>query len=280
MKVLRNEAIIKCNWKNPSLPPCEPLNDDKLRELSAIIAANFGDTHVTPEKGICLVGDLEFVLIHGWQINVEVDSHIAHEQTRYLTLQADQGGGSYANVKMNTLRQFGANRTYATGGDSLDKIQEMVRQHIAKCTGVPAERIPTTLENTEGVDGFETALSIIQMSNPKANKLQRNQHDWLKNHLQYTNFLGGIQVPITFRDVPKDKASGWLRVSVSGAAEWQDLALAIMLADYPLSSIFNYEVDFEPLTKVSTDAHFLMQIMGIYTETILCTCYDSYCYDN
>ena len=96
-------------------------------------------------------------------------------------------------------------------------------------------------------------------SDPKAKLLQRRHHEWLRDYLNYTNYLGGIQVPI-IESPSHETTIGWLRVSVSGAPNgWQDLMMAIIVAELA-SEMLGFYIDFDDLSATVPEASFLIDI--------------------
>lgn len=156
-----------------------------------------------------LVCDRNYLLRRGWRIIIKISGHTDVEVM--LDLQSNHGGGSFAEVKMATLENIHTKRA-ATGGDDISYIEELINEH--------------DLQDTElGHEICETWCS---------DNLSRRHHEWLKDHLGYTNFEGAIRIPYQALSAklgePNTPQNGEIRVAFSGATQEQDVMFAMWVA--------------------------------------------------
>lgn len=227
------------------------ISEDDVNLIKSIVAAYVGDTS-EERYDEALIDDYGYLLPRGWQVNIRIQPPGSKEAFT-VTLQADNGGGSFADVKMETLLDRHANEVAATGTDSLEVVQQIASSCIAKRIPVPGKDNNTRATLAPG-------LSIITMSDPKASTLQRYQHDWLKEQAGYTNFFGAIQTTLSSLDDDCHE-SGWILVAFSGATETQDLALAIMLAE-EIATNLGMEANAHDLANCHPQLRFTLHLMN------------------
>lgn len=158
-----------------------------------------------------LVCDFRDVLPNGWRCCVEFQDNDEKVPNYQLDIESNNGGGSFAPVKMQMLRMFPT--LSATGDISLPMMTD------ALC-------------NVEGCsEGFFTKLVAMHDIN------ELTEDDWTQlKPLGITHWHGGIRIPydILYTYPVKDCAEGEtveqgvqnvlgeIRITFSGAREWQD----------------------------------------------------------
>ncbi len=153
----------------------------------------------TTERLVCRH---DYLVAKGWRAIVELE--LNEEEQASIDLQSNRGGGSFANVKMQTLKDD--EKRVATGTDNLNFIQLKVR--ASKAT----------------VASQEMAKEICGLD--AKSQLTKIHQTWMRDELGYTNFYGGVKVPFDILSarlgMPHDPDRGELRVAFSGASEEQD----------------------------------------------------------
>lgn len=150
----------------------------------------------------------DYLLPRGWKLLVEDES--AGEKLT-LELQSDSGGGSFADVKMQTLKSTPTK--CFTGGDSVE--------HIVR----------TAMANLPLPGGCLMLDEISSLT--RSSDLTRAQHEWLRDRIGYTNFYGAVRVPYekNFAAATDNRKvtdyNGQLRIAFSGASEEQDVMFAL-----------------------------------------------------
>lgn len=221
----------------------------KIDNYLSILSSMLGESNAASDERSA--HDFNYVFPEGWQVNLEVEFCNANHAFRLVT-QSDNGGGNFADAKMATLRKY---NYIATGCDKLDTIQAMARDYFNDLKDIPTSALLTA----DFVTSMQTCLDIIQVGGSEVNLLQQKHREWLRDYLNYTNDLGGIQVLIP-KSPSCEMSDGWLRVSVSGASTgWQDLALAIIIAELA-SSIFGICIDFTDISAKIPGGKFLVDI--------------------
>lgn len=157
-----------------------------------------------------------YLLPHGWRLIVKGQ---ATNETLELDLQSDKGGGSFAEVKMQTLQDEAPSKSsisrYYTGGD---------------CSGHLLQEIRNRKILAEECDMYK---QIAALDCP--GDITRLQHEWLRDVIHYTNFYGGIRVPYEKDFSAVEKAqdptdySGEICIAFSGASEEQDAMFALRI---------------------------------------------------
>lgn len=264
-----------------------PITDEQVKALLNLLDDVYGES----DPKLQAFKNFRSVFPNGGQIHLELEADGCKDIFSLETKSSVGKGGSFAGVKMSTLKGGEYSRIVATGLDTVDAVKEKVSACLT--TNRPDPPGPHILLGTYVPEGskcynfLSTGCEIINLLNRTYNLdyLERRHHDWLKEHLNYTCYLGGIQVPIVEYEVPRGEANacylggfqvpkdpnakptiekrlGWLRLAVSGAAAYQDLAIAIYIADYLIPSVFDFFADFTVLTSASTDAQFLLDYLN------------------
>lgn len=174
------------------------VTDEKLISLyEEIMAAAMNQV----EKIVC---KYRYILPRGWRCITKIDD--PRRVGVHLDLQANPGGGSFAEVKMKTLEDF---NKAATGTDNIDFIHELI--------------------GMAGQQNSELGQEILNMSSTA--ELRRAHHEWLKNELGYTDFYGAFCVPydmLSARVGSSEKYQhGSIKIAFSGASEEQDVMFAM-----------------------------------------------------
>lgn len=206
------------------------------------IHVSYPGNYFEPEKVAKLNATIEqlmsgpnygYLLPNGWRAIVRIDLPVAHNNWEMdnliLDVQADEGGGSFAKVKMDTLEQYP--KMIATGLLEFKDLSDLV------LAAVQSNRIAR--------EDMGIAADLIRYTDGTA--LSRMQHEWLRDKLDITNFMGGVRLSIYGQESVLDsddesfRKKGEIRVAVSGATEWQDTYLALVIAQWTLNT-FHYEI--------------------------------------
>ena len=165
-----------------------------------------------------LEDDFSANLANGFQSMIEIDDlHIteANNSTDFhdpkhpwksptvFTLRASSGtSGSFAEVKMKTLRAWGG---AATGQITMDELKDYLKSHPNY-----SEHYPLVKE----IMAFEDVSQLL-----------RRHHECLRDEFDITVFAGGIKVPVTgfngFR--------GEVRISFSALTAEEDVAVCVLI---------------------------------------------------
>lgn len=203
-----------------------------------------------------LTKDFKFVLPHGWRFIAKIvtntDNGTPPQQLFYLDLQADEGGGSWAEAKIQTMEQM---NLAATRPLEMQKVMNWIYD--------------ARLQNTE--HGKEICEDIVEGGILSADQLSAEAIHWLvdvKNGPGVAPNFGGLSLSTKchfFKDDDSAKLgikspqpvteTDTIYVAFSGAKAWQDLQFATCalkhiikhLDDIPDES---FEPDFEPLKKI------------------------------
>ncbi len=152
-----------------------------------------------------------YLLPRGWRLIIE---HESGDERLVLDLQSDKGGGSFAKVKMRTLKEM-TPKKYATGGDDLEYILQTIRS-----------RLPLA----EECEMYQEICALAEAGN-----LTRKQHEWLRDIVGYTNFCGAVRIPyernfeIIKKATSEEDYTGELRIAFSGASEEQDVMFTLRI---------------------------------------------------
>jgi len=142
-----------------------------------------------------------YLLPRGWRAIIEMQATNELSPYYLLDVQADEGGGSYAEAKMNTLKTFSDLR--ATGEATMNHVNSFVHDLPAFTEGLPE--------------------TIDELTKPQLEQLRDNG---------ITPYHGGICIP--YRELVVNKLdiseeSGKICVAFSGASEEQDVFFALSL---------------------------------------------------
>lgn len=197
------------------------ISDQTVEILAAIMNRMEVTTH-----------DYEYLLPRGWRLIAELDYF--DQKTAKLDIQADKGGGSFAEVKMKTLKDSSSKRP-ATGTDDISFIEELIVM--------------------EGLRETEVGAEICELMDAK--HLTRLHHEWLRDKLGYTNFYGAIRIP--FRAItiyPNMVDKNEIRFAFSGGTEEQDIMFAVWaLSEFQRKVVesfreFHFTFDLDALKKI------------------------------
>ncbi len=154
----------------------------------------------------------DYLLPGGWKFILHVSSDTIGTDDFKITMQSSKGGGSFADVKMKTLEKYGPR--YATGGDSLGYICRLLQTYGS----FEDETIPEQIRKLE-----------------RASDMTREQHEWLRDNLGYTNLEGAFAVPYQYAERKMNsyvEKTGSMRLAFSGANAEQDIMFcAIVLRE-------------------------------------------------
>lgn len=169
-----------------------------------------------------LTREHEYLVQNGWRtIVLERDSAGQYSPRMLLDLQADQGGGNYAEAKIKTLEQFPVDMaTRPIGGEKL------------------ADRVARVLEATNKHDvlakpSVDLMLGTIR-SHEDPSMVPENIWEWLRDICGLAPCYGGIRVPyralglvsrVEGTETSEDK--GELLIAFSGASQEQDVMFAV-----------------------------------------------------
>lgn len=172
-------------------------NEKLISSYEEIMAAAMAQV----EDSVCRY---RYLLPRGWRCIAKIKG--ADRTVAHLDLQSNQGGGSFAEVKMQTLEDWGV---AATGCHDLQFIQRLIQ-------GSPYEKM-------------ERGQEILKMSSLE--EMRKIHHEWLREKLGYTNYYGGINVPydelsakVNSADQPE---TGFIQIAFSGASQEQDTMFAV-----------------------------------------------------
>ena len=159
-----------------------------------------------------------YALGDGWRAIIELQTVGDAEPFFVIDAAANElGGGDFAETKMQTLKMFPA--MAATGLDTPEEFAKRLR-----CELSPLEE--------EGLDAFAALTEDIR-------GFARNEHMFgefnkiLRDRLGLTTYRGAIRAPsrvtCTDENGQLKQYYGEIRVSFSGAKEWQDMFMACQL---------------------------------------------------
>lgn len=157
-----------------------------------------------------------YLVPRGWKFILHASLDIAGTKGNFeMKIQSNKGGGSFAEAKMKTLEKYRPRCT--TGGDSLEYISGLLESYGP----FQDETIPEQIRKLKRVGD-----------------MTREQHEWLRDNLGYTNFYGAFEVPCQYLTFNTSFWSGYeennpaLRLAFSGASEEQDtMFCAIVLRE-------------------------------------------------
>lgn len=169
------------------------------------------------------------ILPDGWRAIIKFQDKSDPQPYYHLDLQSDNDGGDFAPVKMQMLELFPSRA--ATGGDSPDSFCSVISRLQARQS--PTHHIPSEIANS------------IMNKLPHLTSLSELDRDYWQtlSHYGLTRYYGAIRIPYNalvterheaFLAREKDElyirpSSGEIRISFSGAKEWQDLFLAVSI---------------------------------------------------
>ncbi len=172
-------------------------NEKLISSYEEIMAAAMAQV----EDSVCRY---RYLLPRGWRCIIKIKG--ADRTVAHLDLQSNQGGGSFAEVKMKTLEDW---QIAATGCHNLGFIRELINRSPHR----EAERA-------------QEILKVFSLE-----ELRKIHHEWLRDNFEYTNYYGGINVyydelsaKLSSADQPE---RGLIQIAFSGASQEQDTMFAV-----------------------------------------------------
>lgn len=200
------------------------------------------------------------ILPNGWRCIIEFQNYNNDTEPYYiLDIQSNQGGGDYAPTKMQMLKHFPDR--HATGGDTPADIISAL-QLLKSTSHCPDKRISSTV-----ADPILEKLSKIK----RLSELDSDYWEVLA-HYGITHWYGAIRIPYeilatehggptlsgksanqSVKTIP-----GEIRISFSGAKEWEDAFIALCIfgnIQSILSDLWNQDQIWYNLRGISADPH-------------------------
>lgn len=195
----------------------------------------------------------------GWRALIELQRENENKPYYALDIQSNKGGGDYAVTKMEMLNHFP--NLAATGGSNPDHFYTILN----------------TLTNTEHIPDSITAPILKKLT--QLNRLSELNDDYWRILSPYgvTHYYGGIRIPyeilvtehtegFTNRDDGEQSViptSGEIRISFSGAKEWEDLFFTLcILADLQntLNELWSKDQIWYNFRELKADPHIALWI--------------------
>ena len=168
------------------------------------------------------------ILPNGWRCLVEFQRSENDHPYYHLDIQSNQGGGDFAPVKMQMLKHFPERA--ATGGDTPEDFCKIM-EDFRSTKRPPGQYIPDDI-----VCPIINKLTHMQ----RLTELDNSYWDILSRY-GLTHWYGGIRIPYDILVTEDDDAllagseqvvnqtTGEIRISFSGAKEWEDTFLAFYI---------------------------------------------------
>ena len=171
------------------------------------------------ERAVC---NFDYIVERGWRFILEMQGDDEEQPYYVIDVQSNRGGGSYAEAKMSTLRDFSGE--LATGYVDLNELKNMVLD------------IATSEHHVyDALLGEIKMLDSFDPDSEDARRLSTSLREALRDELGITFYKGGIRFLYQDLRVIADGAggvkeeNGEIRMSFSGASEEQDLFFALMV---------------------------------------------------
>lgn len=163
-----------------------------------------------------LTRDYQASLTEGWTAIIEMQERGRDEPLFWLELQNDQGGGEFARTKLQTLQQFPD--LPATGCMQVDEL---------------VQRLNRLLDTQEMSTADAGRLQAIITSLYKKERITEIPHQTNEGLQKFglTTYKGAIRVPYAIYHMVEGGhiEQGEIRIAFSGAKEWQDLMLTVLM---------------------------------------------------
>lgn len=185
-----------------------------------------------------LVCEYDYLVPGGWRFILKMQATGDAEPYYHIDIQSNNGGGSFAEAKMETL--------------------EMFTDHAASGL-LGYEEIRDIIINCDGSEDEQELLECIRIKGVES--MNRAQHERLRDKYGLTVFLGGIRIPYKDLIVEGDKISnesGEIRIAFSGASAEQDLFFALMV----FRALNNSFVELYPNTQGWLDLRKLKEVQA------------------
>lgn len=192
----------------------------------------------------------------GWRAIIEMQCDGDDHPYFQLDIQGNKGGGNYAEAKMAMLKRFP--ELAATGLETPSAF---------------AERLRPIFENRS--EGQEVPFADVAINKISAleyiEQMPKSTAEFLREH-GLTSYKGAIRVPydilVTTDHGSIERTTGEIRISFSGAEEWQDLFFATdILADLrqSLDELWNYDQIWLNLRGLKADpqTNMWVKLLGI-----------------
>jgi hypothetical protein len=161
-----------------------------------------------------LVRDFHYLLPNGWRFILKMQTAEMTEPYYHIDVQSNNGGGSFAEVKMAMLES--QQDMAASGEIDIKRLIDMLNNS------------PDDMSEDKKLIKRSIINELIKLS--EVSQISKEAWRMIRDHFNITGYHGAVRVPYEDLEVEDDSInyeSGEIRISFSGASQEQDILFAL-----------------------------------------------------